>query len=623
MPTKVKKNIKKKSSRKKGAAAPLRRRAEKEMVGSKKKPLPFKGTPQELIHELQVHQVELEMQNEELRRAQDQLIASQHKYTDLYDFAPAGYFTFDRMGRVVEANLSGVRMMGVERAHLLRSAFAEFIAPEYRDVFRVHRQAVLQNGRDQDCELKLIRSDGSTFYASVKSIPVQGRPDYIRSAFLDITERKEAQERLEEEKQRAKYLGRISALLEISQEILAVNDIREMMQKMVDAARELTGARVGVARHHFGEGKFQVGASSRAENAPPCLPAEIFEEKKGGIYLELMGQAKSVRLSEKELKAHPKWWGLPEGHLPLRGLLAAGIVGLEGKSRGVIMVSDKVQGDFTSDDEMLLSQLAAITSLGLQHLEAKGEVQRRARELEAVNQELDAFTSSAAHDLKTPLVLMANISQRLAKLSGSKLDAKENEYLCHLQTTSRQMIQLVEGLLQFSRAGRVEMKHERVDLSGLAGNILAENRRLEPERQVETIVPEKIAAEGDPHLLRLALGNLLGNAWKFTRRTAQARIEFGNKGSGRERIFFVRDNGCGFNMQDAQQLFYPFQRLHKEEEYPGSGVGLATAKRIIERHGGRIWAESEEGKGATFYFTLPGIEEKPGQAPEGKGGLSP
>jgi PAS domain S-box-containing protein len=199
MAAKIKKKTKKKGSSEKTPAAPLRRRAEKKLAGGKKEPLPFKGNQQELIHQLQVHQVELEMQNEELRRTQEELTLSQQKYIDLYDFAPAGHFTFDKMGKVVEASLSGARMLGLERAHLLRSAFAEFIAPEYRDVFRVHRQKVLQNGSPRYCELKLIRKDGKSFYAAVRSVGIRDQAGLIRSAFLDITERKEAQERTETE----------------------------------------------------------------------------------------------------------------------------------------------------------------------------------------------------------------------------------------------------------------------------------------------------------------------------------------------------------------------------------------------------------------------------------------
>jgi PAS domain S-box-containing protein len=1143
MPAKIKRNIKKKTVPKK-TAPPLRRRAEKKLAGSKKKPLPFKRDPQELTHELQVHQVELEMQNEELRRAQEELQEAQGEYADLYDFAPAGYFTFDKMGRVVEANLAGARMLGVERALLLRSIFTEFIAPEYRDVFRVHRREVLQNGREQDCELKLIRQDGASLYASVRSIPVRNKTDHIRSAFLDITTRKKAQnqiegehrfreaienslfsgisavdlegrhtyanpafcrmvgwskeellgatppfpywppeekenietalrsvlrggktsgslelrlqkrsgerfdvlllysalkdvrgniigwvgsvgditetkqrvreiqrlnreleervrrrtaeaekarqrieailrsiadgftvigrderisyineagtaflqkkpedlvgrnilqvfpggkgtvfesnfrramrerrtisfeaffpplkswfecrcypeaegisvffsdkteekareedlarqrellqriideipvmitiydprgekfkgnrefqkvlgwsdenlgdylekaypdpayrrmvrefiessepgwrdlktiardgtvvdtswagigltdrtrvgigidmrERRKAEKEREAHLRRISLLLKISQEILAVENIQGMMQKLVNAARELTGARIATSGHDFREGSFRVVARSRAEDAPSCPPGEILKVEKGGVYLELITKENSLRLSEEALRNHPSRQGLPENHVPLRGLLGTRLTDRQGRANGLLMVTDKTQGDFTEEDEILLGELAAIASLAMQHLEARqdlaaqlaltakaeeelqiawqatnreqkrlqaildtvpsgvvitekpgsrmtymnrkaleiygredllgmdrekrlrvlrpkkangelfhpeelplnralnewrairdiemmikhpggknltvtvnasplfndaGEItgavgsihdisqrksaemeiqrlnemlRRRARELEEANQDLEAFTSTAAHDLKTPLIVINNLSQRLLMRYKDELDAKDREYFKYLQTAGRQMMDLVEDLLEFSRIGKSGLKLETLDLSSMAEGILEELRKAWPAHAIHPRIAKGMTARGDKRLVHSAVKNLLENAFKFTNKAERPSIEFGFSGEG-EKTFYIRDNGCGFDMAEAHLLFIPFKRLHKTQEYPGSGIGLAAVKRVIERHGGKIWAESQEGKGATFYFTLPGTGE--------------
>ncbi len=150
------------------------------------------------------------------------------------------------------------------------------------------------------------------------------------------------------------------------------------------------------------------------------------------------------------------------------------------------------------------------------------------------------------------------------------------------------------------------MRRERVDLSGLARSVVAQLGLLEPERRVDVVVADGLEAEGDPHLLRLVLENLLGNAWKFTAREPEARIEFGALDEGGRTAFYVRDNGVGFDMAYAHKLFAPFQRLHAATEFPGTGIGLATVHRVVARHGGRVWAVGEEGKGATFFFTLGG-----------------
>ncbi len=236
-------------------------------------------------------------------------------------------------------------------------------------------------------------------------------------------------------------------------------------------------------------------------------------------------------------------------------------------------------------------------------------LRRHARELEEANRDLEAFTSTAAHDLKTPLIVMSSLSQRLLKQYEGKLDSKGGEYLHHLQTAGKQMIELVEGLLEFARIGKSSVKIENLDLSFMTKEIAENLRKNWSDRKIHLEIAEGMTARGDSRMILSAITNLLENAVKFTGKTEHPRIEIGFIAETNPSTFYVRDNGCGFNMSDAHLLFLPFQRLHTTEEYAGTGFGLAAVQRIIERHGGKIWAESEEGKGATFYFTLPGIEE--------------
>lgn len=239
-------------------------------------------------------------------------------------------------------------------------------------------------------------------------------------------------------------------------------------------------------------------------------------------------------------------------------------------------------------------------------LEAR--VALRTRELSQANQELEAFAYSVSHDLRAPLRAIDGFSRILLERYGDSLDDTARGYLLRVRKAAGRMGELIDALLKMSRLSRSELKLEPVDLSRLAADVIEELRVGEPGRQVEARIEPGLQVVGDAALLRNLLGNLLGNAWKFTRRRADATIEFGAAGSGGAREFYVRDNGAGFSQAYADKLFRPFQRLHANTEFSGHGVGLASVKRIIERHGGGIRAEGEEGVGATFWFTLPEAE---------------
>jgi PAS domain S-box-containing protein len=236
--------------------------------------------------------------------------------------------------------------------------------------------------------------------------------------------------------------------------------------------------------------------------------------------------------------------------------------------------------------------------------ELNEKLRRRTAELEEANRELEAFTASVAHDLRTPLIVMGSYSQRLLKKYADRLDARGRGYIEQLLSTTRRMEQIIADLMKLSFVTRMEIKYDMVDLSSLAKSLREELQKTEPERQVDFSIEEDLRVKGDPQLLRVALHNLLHNAWKYTRRNSQARIELGVIQGGDQPVFFVRDNGCGFDMVHAERVFNPFTRLHKSEDFEGTGIGLATVKQVINRHGGRIWAESEVGQGTTFYFTI-------------------
>jgi light-regulated signal transduction histidine kinase (bacteriophytochrome) len=231
-------------------------------------------------------------------------------------------------------------------------------------------------------------------------------------------------------------------------------------------------------------------------------------------------------------------------------------------------------------------------------------LERRVQDLDSVNKELEAFSYSVSHDLRAPLTRIAGFSQALEEAYATQLDDTGRQYVERVHSSARRMCQLVDDLLNFSRVTRVEMRRESVDMSAMARNIAAELEARDPERRTTFVVADGLQAVGDPAMVRATLLNLIENSWKFTGKRADGCIEVGARMDGDESVFFVRDNGAGFDPALAHKLFNPFQRLHSNAEFEGTGIGLATAERIIRRHGGRIWADGEVDRGATFSFTL-------------------
>lgn len=256
-------------------------------------------------------------------------------------------------------------------------------------------------------------------------------------------------------------------------------------------------------------------------------------------------------------------------------------------------------------NEMLSKIQQDERSLRQAHDELEQRVQERTAQLTVANQELETFSYSVSHDLRSPLRAIDGFSLALQEDSQDRLNDEEKGHLKRIRAATQRMAELIDDLLKLARVTRSEMIRKEVDLSALVEKVANELKSANPDRSVEWRIAPGLEASGDPELLRVAFENLLGNAWKFTGKRPQATIEFGQTAARGKNAFFIRDNGAGFNMAYASKLFGAFQRLHDNKEYPGTGVGLATVQRIVHRHGGEIWADSEVDRGATFYFTLP------------------
>ena len=287
------------------------------------------------------------------------------------------------------------------------------------------------------------------------------------------------------------------------------------------------------------------------------------------------------------------WRVRKDGSLFWANVLITAVRDEEGRLRG-----------FTKVTRDLTERRAAEEQVLRLNAELEQKVAERTVQLEAANKELEAFSYSVSHDLRAPLRGIDGFSLALMEDYADRLDAQGQDYLRRIRAATQRMARLIDDLLNLSRITRGELRRETADLSALASSVAEQLRKTYTERQVEFRIAQGVRAQGDPQLLRIALENLLGNAWKFTGKTADAVVEFGvTEGDGGP-AYFVRDNGAGFDVAYAGKLFGAFQRLHDVREFEGTGIGLATVQRIVRRHGGRVWAEGEPGRGATFYFTL-------------------
>jgi signal transduction histidine kinase len=331
-----------------------------------------------------------------------------------------------------------------------------------------------------------------------------------------------------------------------------------------------------------------------------CNPA--FDECAGVDHLALLG----TPLYEHLVLVRDGQRVLGEAHPAKRVLAATGDVHeqfeiLVGNDRKIVEVFGR-RGDIggAAAAVLLIHDVSEMAS-------ARRELEVVAAKLAAANSELEAFIYSVSHDLRTPLRAIDGFSQALFEDYGEVLRPEGKDFLQRMRAAAQRLSGLMEDMLRLSRLTRSDLVWGDVDLAVMCRDIASELAAAAPDRTVELVVPEHLWARADGRLLRQVMENLLGNAWKFTGKQPQPRVEVGELGAedGR-RVLFVRDNGVGFDMARADKLFGAFQRLHGEDEFPGSGIGLAIVRRVIHRHGGRVWADATVGRGATFYFILPG-----------------
>ncbi|MGA2330776.1 MAG: PAS domain S-box protein [Syntrophales bacterium] len=787
----------------------LRKRAEKKIPGATDS-IGKMSTPeiQKLVHELHVHQIELEMQNEALQKSQTETAESQYKYSDLYDFAPVGYFTFDRKGHIIEANVTGASLLGAEKRSLAKQPFQRFIIPGYFSIFQSHLQKAQETRSKQICKLKLTGKDGSLFDALIDTIVVidgEGKFDHYRSAVTDITEIARAEAlRHSEIKYRGlyestqdgitmtdikgnivecnraysdmlgysekeiigltyqqttpakwhamerdivinkilktgysdiyekEYIRKDGTVFPVSMRVWAIKDeagnktgmwgiVRDITERkqVEDKLKELQAdqqiildsvpalifykdkenrfIRVNRAlTEDMGKSKEQLEGKSlfdlypkeqaealwkddkevMASGKPKTKIIESLDSGKGRRWFEtdkipyrdaqgnIIGiVAFALDITERELAeealrqseeryrsifqrshattllidpetaeivdANPaacRYYGHTLAQLKKMKIMDINTLTREQVLQEMELAKSEQRNHFIFSHRLANGEVRSVEvfsgpiELAGRHLlysivhditerrQAQMELAERTMQLEAANKELDSFSYSVAHDLRAPLRAIDGYARMILKKHGGKFDEDALNKFNVIRSNTQMMGQLIDDLLALSRLGRKHLSITLLDMDALVRDVWKEMQDMHPGRNMVLKLNSAPPGYGDRALIKQVYINLLSNAVKFTKNRDVAHIETGGYSDGSEFVYYVRDNGAGFDMQYHDKLFDVFQRLHSADAFEGTGVGLAIVQRIVHRHGGRVWAEGKIDEGACFYFTLRGKE---------------
>lgn len=505
-----------------------------------------------------------------LRRRQSELAvrASESRFRGLLDAAPDAFVIVDEGGRISLVNEQTERWFGYAREELIGEPMEKLVPERYRERHVGYRDKYLADPKVRSMgaglDLYAVRKDGSEFPVEISLSPL--RTDQ----------------------------GRL--VIGIVRDIAARRRVEEMRRVAETQYRELVESLpLGIYRN-------SLGGNGRFMDVNPAM-IEMFEA-------ESADELRRCRV--KDLCCDPEAASafvdkvMREGSVKGEELLVRTLRGRAFYASISAVVKTDPSG------RTYLDGMAEDISVRKQSEERirqlNGTLRERATELEAINNELEAFSYSVSHDLRAPLRAMDGFSRILLDDYADQLDDKGRDRLARIRVATQRMAGLIDDLLKLSRVSRAELHREPVDVSELAQEVIEALRKEEPQRVVDVTVQSGLTAEADAPLLRVVLDNLLGNAWKYTGKTQQARIEMGARTEDGVCIFYVRDNGAGFDMAYANKLFGAFQRLHDAGDFPGTGIGLATVQRVITKHGGKVWAEGAVGQGARFYFTLQHTE---------------
>ncbi len=504
-------------------------------------------------------------QGERRRQSEAMIRSSEARFRSLLDSAPDAIVIVNNAGHITLTNIQAENWFGYSRDELLGQPVENLMPERFRKkhvLAREHYQSAPSTramGRD-DVELYGLRKNGGEFPVEISLSPIKtDQGMLITSIIRDITSRKQAEE--------------------------AQQQVQARYQELVN------NLPVGVYRNTPGvDGHFLEVNQAMLDIFEATSSKQLLANPVSELYSDADAR---LALSEKIMR---------EGHVKSEELL---LKTLQGKEFYAAITAVMKRDD---NDEIyfdgIIEDISARKKSEHRIQQLNDSLRVRSTELEVINKELGAFSYSVSHDLRAPLRAMDGFSRTLLDDYGDRLDDRGRDRLDRIREAAQRMAALIDDLLKLSRISRAELKREPVNLTQLANRTIETIQSGEPKRALQFTVQSGLVAQGDVHLLQIVLDNLLGNAWKFTSKCPKAVIEIGSKTEGDECIYFVRDNGAGFDMTYANKLFGAFQRLHDAKDFPGTGIGLATVQRVIHKHGGRIWSESAVDQGATFYFTV-------------------
>jgi PAS domain S-box-containing protein len=508
------------------------------------------------------------LRREVMSRARAQNAAQQlaAQIEDLYERAPCGYHSVNRDGVFVHMNDTELSWLGYSREEIIgRLRFQDVVAPEYREIVLGNFPRLLQGGTTDNLEYELVRKDGSRFPVSVNATAVtdaQGRFVMSRTTMFDISALNAARSGLIEAN------AFLDTIVENIPSMIFVKHADSLRFARVNRAEEVL---LGMAREKV------VGKTDH--DLFPKEQADFFTAKDREVLAseEVVDiQAETISTASGDRVLHTRKIGLRDS---------------SGKPQYLLGISHDITERIQAEEK--IRALAADLAV-------------RANQLEAANKELESFSYSVSHDLRSPLRAIDGFSRVLEEDYHQVLDAEGQRLLSVIRQSSQRMGVLIDDLLAFSKLGRKALSFDRVDMNELVTEALEDVRSASPAATVKLKVRDLPAATGDRVLLRQAWINLISNGFKYSSKKDQPEVEIGSRpGDNGSIVYFVRDNGVGFDMQYYDKLFGVFQRLHRIEEFPGTGVGLAIVQRVMARHGGQAWAEAEPDRGATFFFSLP------------------
>jgi PAS domain S-box-containing protein len=515
--------------------------------------------------------------------------------------------TISREGKITDVNRATETVTGVPRERLIGSDFSDYFAEPEKA--RQGYEQVFARGSVRDYALAICHTSGSVTDVLYNATLFKNEDGEIEGVFAvarDVTERKRTEEIM---------LARLRLA-----EFAPTHSLDELLRATLDEVERLTGSAIGF--FHFLEADQKTlslqswSTRTLTELCTAVGKGRHYNVEEAGLWVDCIRERRPVIHNDYSSVLLRK--GVPEGHVKVIRELVVPIFRGD-RIVAILGTGNKLQA-YNDEDIQTVTLLADLAWEITERKRAEEEVHRlneeleqrvrqRTAQLEAANKELEAFTYSVSHDLRAPLRHISGFSKILTEEYGSSLAPDAQHHLQRIQEGTRRMGLLVDDLLNLGRVGRQELRLQVTGLNSVANETVAELKAECEGRQVEWKIDGLPYVECDPALMKQVFQNLLSNAVKFTRPRSQAIIEVGRKEQEGTPVVFVRDNGVGFHMKYADKLFGVFQRLHRPEDFEGTGVGLATVQRIIQKHGGRIWAEAELDKGATFYFTLGASEE--------------